>query len=188
MYKKHEIDKCFELAKQTFYVRQQNKQDLNFFLLPYHPVLESVIHPLKILGFHATFCYPHTIGRSLIRNSPFTDTGIVYSIPCGCNKFYIGQSGKSLDKRLSQHKYAIRSDNQQNAINIHNRLCDHPINWSQSRELFKSQGITERNILETVCISFTKHMNINTSHGLYKIDPLVSHIVERQYKLRSVFE
>ena len=118
-FKKHEIDRCLDLAKRTFYNKEKRNIKSNYISLPYHPLLRDIVYPMKLLGFKVAFSYQNTIGKTLIRNSPLCNEGIVYKIPCGCGRFYVGQSGKPLDKKISQQKYNISRNDQRNAINIH---------------------------------------------------------------------
>ena len=142
-----------------------------------------MVHPLKILGISTTFSYPNSIGKILICNSPKANNDIVYRIPCGCEKYYIGQSGKCLQKRISQHKYSVATDQHCNAINCHTRSCNFPIKWSEAEIIYKNRNYIERNLIETACIHHTISNNFNTSTGLFKIDPLFLHIFNKQYKI-----
>ena len=181
----HDIEHCFSMAKKTFYDEKTISERENFIPLPYHPHFDNIVYPLKLLGFKTAFSFPFTIGRSLIQNSPRYEDGVVYRIPCGCNKMYIGQTGKTLEKRISQHKYNIARDDPSSAVNIHTKNCNFPINWKDSCKLFSSSNFTERNIIETACISHTKDTNFNSSFGLYKLDPIVLHIFYHQYRLKQ---
>ena len=102
-----ETDECLSLAKKTFYstckYNHATKYDI---CLPYHPCFESIIYPLKLLGFSLSFSYPATIGNVMIRNSPLYDEGTVYMIPCQCRRFYIGQTSKSLKKRIATQVFS----------------------------------------------------------------------------------
>ena len=98
-FKTHEIEHCFCAARKTFYGEKNTIDCEKFLSLPYHPHFEDVVYPLKLLGFRTAFSFPFTIGRTIIRNSPKHEEGIVYKIPCGCNKIYVGQTGKALGKK-----------------------------------------------------------------------------------------
>ena len=175
-FKTHEIEHCFCAARKTFYGEKNTIDCEKFLSLPYHPHFEDVVYPLKLLGFRTAFSFPFTIGRTIIRNSPKHEEGIVYKIPCGCNKIYVGQTGKTLGKRISQHKYNVARDDPSSAINIHTKNCNIPISWKNASKLFSSSNFTVRNIIEKACISYTKDSNFNSSPGLYRLDPIVLHI------------
>ena len=41
---------------------------------------------------------------------------------------YIGKMGRSLDMRLKEHKYAVRTANMNNGIAAHASKSQHPVN------------------------------------------------------------
>ena len=46
--------------------------------------------------------------------------GVVYEVSCSeCNMKYIGETGRSLQERLKEHKYAVRTANTKNGIVAH---------------------------------------------------------------------
>ena len=42
--------------------------------------------------------------------------GVVYSIPCECGKEYIGETGRTLTQRMSEHKRAVKNGDSNNAL------------------------------------------------------------------------
>ena len=159
----------------------------NSLILPFHPSLEDIVYPLKLLNLNVIFSYCSTIGRTIICNSPKQEEGIVYKIPCECGKFYVGQSGKDIQKRLNQHKYCIRSNAQNSAVNLHVNNCGKAILWNKTEILYREKDTVMRNILESACINFSEHNNFNNSPGMYKLDPLFIHIATQQYKFKERF-
>ena len=89
-------------------------------------------------------------------------------------------------KRVDQHKSQVYNNMSNSTLNIHHGICNNPIQWNRSSILYKSNNYIERNILESACIEFSKEVNINTSQGLYKIDPICLHIISQQYKLADI--
>ena len=131
-FKIQDIDHRLALARKTVYSENRERNNkLEVLSLPYHPNFESIVHPLRLLGFCTTFSYPNTIGKCLICNSPNSNEGVIYKVPCKCGEFYIGQSGKSMEKRIENHKYNIRTNNKSNAICVHSNACNFPIDWQQ---------------------------------------------------------
>ena len=187
-YESKDIDECYKLARKTFYTQTTHSQTFkNCLVIPYHPIFENIAHPLRILNIHQVFSYNNTIDKQLIRNSPKYDEGIVYQIPCTCKQFYIGQTGKKLEKRKKQHQYSIRRNENSNAINVHQRSCNQPILWEESRILLKKNDYLERCLLEIACISISNGNNFNNHAGIFKVDPLFLHIVQKQYKINKDF-
>ena len=112
---------------------------------------------------------------SLIKNSPdFNDnkTCGVYSVPCKvCSKKYIGQTGKSLDERLKQHKYSVRTASNSSALFVHVQEFNHNINWKEAKMLYQSSSLAERLIIESSLIKTCDVMNLHD--GMYKIDNIL---------------
>ena len=186
-FRSDEIDTCLELAKKSYY-RNDKPSPFNLktsLVLPFHPCLENTTYPLKLLNIDVVFSYRNTIGRTIIRNTPKYDAGIVYRVPCECGKHYLGQTCKKLSKRLNQHKEAIRTNSMSNAINKHTYDCDKPISWSNSDILYKCTDFTLRNILESALIQAGREHNFNHSKGIFNIDPLCLHVATQQYKFRK---
>ena len=83
--------------------------------LPYISGLaETVRKNLRPLDIKVVFCPLHTLRHQLVRPKdpvPMDQrTGVVCQIPCSdCPKVYIGQSGRSLKHRLSEHRRALRN-------------------------------------------------------------------------------
>ena len=46
--------------------------------------------------------------------------GVVYEVPCGeCNYVYIGEMGRTLRKRLTEHRVAVKKCDKKNGIAVH---------------------------------------------------------------------
>ena len=113
----------------------------------------------------------------------------IYKIPCSvCNKFYIGQTSKSLFTRLKQHKYAVRIANENNALFVHVRDFNHNINWDSSTEIIFQTDFYKRNILESVLISNSFNNNMNLSFGLYNVDPVIQNFIAKHYNFSKLLD
>ena len=178
------LDSCFESAKKPFYHPKLNV-DRNFsntLVIPYHPNLESCKKLFSNLGINLIFSYKSNIKHILVKNSPLNDNGCVYKIPCSvCNKIYVGQTGRCLDKRINEHKYNIRTGNENSALFIHTRDNDHLISFQNSSKYCNSNCWYSRNIIESILIEKTPTMNL--SPGLFNIDPFASKFILKQYKI-----
>ena len=60
---------------------------------------------------------------------------MVYSLPCDtCPKVYVGQTGRTLDHRLKEHKRALASGNlAQSASAEHAVHESHAIDWKEAK-------------------------------------------------------
>ena len=74
--------------------------------------------------------------------------GVVYQIPCSnCKLNYKGKRGRTLAKMISEHKYAIRSMNLDNALAKHCWNTGHQIDWDEAKVIAKKDHPTKRKIL-----------------------------------------
>ena len=56
--------------------------------------------------------------------------GVVYEVPCkDCPSVYIGETGRTLEKQLSEHKSAVRKNDPKNGIAVHSWTNQHQVNW-----------------------------------------------------------
>ena len=80
---------------------------------------------------------------------------MIYEIPCGdCNDLYIGESGRSMDVRLVEHKRNVRKGEvERSAVAEHVVLTGHRIDWEKARIVDKSSKYWQRRVKEVVYIS-----------------------------------
>ena len=117
------------------------------------------------------FSYPSTIGSALVnvyQNKNDVTAG-VYRIPCkDCDKWYYGQTGRSLQARKKEHMDSVRKAQNNSAIFQHMSTNNHRIGWDQSELIYKSTCEYKRKIIEAALI---KQMdNYNISEGQWKTD------------------
>ena len=116
----------------------------------------------------------------------------VYEVPCGeCNEKYFGESGRGLPTRLVEHKRAYDNHAQNSAIVSHSFNENHPINWNQSKILFKSNDVHIRRLVEGAAINLGNSFKGNKSFvnedpyvNFYIINNFLKHF---DFKISSVF-
>ena len=60
--------------------------------------------------------------------------GTVYEVLCGgCDKVYVGETGRCLKVRLKEHKYAVKTGNMNNGIAAHAWNTQHPVDWDAAK-------------------------------------------------------
>ena len=128
-YPSHVIEKAKYKANQIFYRPPNTEKDTfdNKINIPYLDSIKKITQPLgKSNPF--TFCYPNTIGSSLInvyQKKSNKDVG-VYVIPCNdCDKSYIGFTNKGLPQRIKEHQRSVRYGQQSSAI--FNHISNHKL-------------------------------------------------------------
>ena len=177
------IDTALKKARKTFFgsAGRTTFSLNNIIVLPFYKNFIPLFDFFKCFGITLVFGSGNTIKSTLIKNSPLSKSGCIYKIPCkDCDKFYIGQSGKSIDTRLKQHKYCVRTGNMSNAIFIHINNCNHMIGWKESKEIVFCNNVTKRNIIESSIIKEYSNNLLNISSGLYRLDNwLIKHVVKQ---------
>ena len=64
------------------------------------------------------------------RDEPNNGQGAVYKSKCSdCQASYIGETGRNLNTRLTEHKRATRNGDASNHIAVHHQLTNHNIHW-----------------------------------------------------------
>lgn len=88
--------------------------------------------------------------------------GVVYEIPCTCEKRYLGKTGQLLGNRTGQHRHAIEIGDE-----AHSGLCEHVIQtghkprWSGVRIVYKERNPKKLAILENIAIKKSNGNNLN---------------------------
>ena len=185
------IQICYEKARRIFYrtVVPDSFKLENILVLPFNKNFMKVKNLLKAFNINVVFSFNGTLKSLLIKNSPCNKNCCIYRVDCkDCNKFYVGQTAKSLGVRVNQHKYSVRSAQETNAIFCHLRDENHQIDWVNSSEILFIDDFYARNILESIIIKKTFTENMNLSQGLYNIDPLAEKCIIRFYNLDRKFE
>ena len=86
----------------------------------------------SVLKIKPVFRPVRTIRRTLVRVKnripEEKKTGVVYEVPCkDCDGVYVGETGRTLKKRISEHKQAVRRMDDKNGIAVHVQRMDHRI-------------------------------------------------------------
>ena len=54
------------------------------------------------------------------------EEGVIYEVPCkDCQCVYIGETGRTMEKRLSEHKNAVMKNDTKNGIAVHSWTKQH---------------------------------------------------------------
>ena len=174
-YPKHVLDQALSQAKRTFYSGPRTRPERQPTLcLPFVEELQCLQGPLKKAGADLAFRQTNTLRRNLVRTSPPSERQVgAYAISCSsCPRQYIGETGAGLEKRISQHKYAIRCANDNNAIFVHMRDESHRPDWNTARLLHRSSDVHTRRLVEAATIKTVP--NYNLKPGFVKIDNIMS--------------
>ena len=88
------------------------------------------------------------------------ENSIVYKIPCnGCEKVYIGETGRGIEKRLYEHKADVRKHNTSNSLVLHIEECHNLPKWGDVSIIEKGMNKKMRKALEAAHITINKVTN-----------------------------
>ena len=91
----------------------------------------------------------------------FTETGI-YKIPCkNCDKYYIGETGRSLGLRIKEH--TNMRDVNKSAVANHRFLIGHDMDFQSTKIIHRENSIFKRKIAESLLISDGSVIQENSS-------------------------
>ena len=126
---------------------------------------------IKPLNIRAVFKSNLTIGRCLttVKERPTKDSikGVVYRVPCECGAAYIGETGRNLKLRLSEHKRSVKNKDPNNGLAVHAKLTNHKIMWDNAEVLTNEPNWTKRKVKEALYIKRTdKTLNLDQGYQL----------------------
>ena len=104
---------------------------------------------------HPCCSQPITTLRQLLTNvkdkdEPNDRQGAVYKIKCcDCQATYIGETGRNLNTRLTEHKRATRNGDLNNNIAEHHLQTNHRIDWDSAECVIYSTDYYQRLTLES---------------------------------------
>ena len=125
-------------------------------VIPYvRHVSESIRWILTPLEIRTCFRPHRTLRQTLVNvkdRIPLQQgAGVVYRIPCGtCSGVYVGQTCRTLDHRLKEHKRALTSGNlAQSAVAEHAAHESHVIDWKEAKVVGTHPRYHQRCALES---------------------------------------
>ena len=98
---------------------------------------------------------------------------------------YVGETGRDLKTRTREHKYDIKTANENNAMFVHTRDFDHPIDFEKAKIVYPTNSIRRRHIIESALIDKHKSNNqcVNLNRGFSPNNPLVSKYIRQTIEL-----
>ena len=94
-----------------------------------------------------------------------------------CDSKYIGETGRNLQKRLMEHKAAVRKGDRKNGIAVHLQDHDHRVDWGAARVIGQEPHYWRRRVLEALHISKSGKTS-NLDCGL-TLDPIWAPFMSR---------
>jgi hypothetical protein len=150
------------------------------FFAPFHP---SANHLFKVLrnkfNIDPIFTSTPSLGTHLFKRRPPTPPmnkpGAIYAIPCECDLFYIGETGRTAAIRTAEEKAACAKVDRTNklstnttndlGITTHHKETGHSFLFSNTRVLAYETTWHQRKLLEGLFIESNKDKLVNLKSG-----------------------
>ena len=113
----------------------------------------------------------HTFPSPKDKPSDLQTSSVVYDIPCrDCKAHYIGQTGRRLSQRITEHKKAVQTaDFNTSALAEHAWTHQHHIDWDNAGILTRSSDYISRIVHESVHIRTTSD-TLNRDDGALPVE------------------
>ena len=184
------IDSAHKKARKIYYSndnsRQWNEEGKKVVKLPFNKNLKEITKNLEVDEHKFVFHFSNTIRKNLcknkLENQNIEEKPGVYVIKCqDCNLSYVGETGRQLSKRLSEHKNAVRNYDEKSAIAKHCWSLDHRMNFKDSKIVYTNSNIIQRRAVEGVIINSIPTIPGNKSFN--SIDKLNAREIIRECNL-----
>ena len=107
----------------------------------------------------------------------------VYRIPCQCGKVYIGETGRTIETRIKEHRRCIRLFHpEKSALADHSLSEDHVISFHDAQVLSKAHLFWDRLLKEAIEIRL-EAKNLNRDSGFHiskQWRPLIQKLTEKR--------
>ena len=180
------------MKRKAIKIRNKNKtkkanKDVRYISIPNSKAAETVAKELETTGVKVALTSGKKLGDMLSKKRVPDHRGmsVVYKIPCGaCDKCYVGETGRGLGKRLTEHKRDLRNDHDYSACVSHAHATHHLPNWDGASILASCKNKANRKATEAAYIATND--TINTRVGFIKWAKPAALFSIRNIGLRSV--
>ena len=161
----------------------------NSIILPYTPTLEKLKPALKACNKNLIFKYHNKLGKKLCNNK-LTNKKLefgVYKVDCkNCPKFNIGETGRSLNTRMNEHKNDVKNNKASSGIAQHVNLTNHEFDFDNVSLITPNSNISKRHVIESSLIIKNKSNCVNLNNGFVVLDNFASNLVCNYLNLNDV--
>jgi len=109
---------------------------------------------------------------------PSSRTNVVYRIDClDCEASYVGQTKRTLNTRVGEHRSHVRRNSTQNSVITDHRLnFRHEFDWDNAKILDEEMNYNKRLISEMIFIKKQKH-GLNAQMDTTLLDPIYNDLL-----------
>ena len=114
-------------------------------------IVSRILRPDNIHVLHKPIStLRHILTNVKDKEQPHDRQGAVYKINCAdCQATYIGETGRKLNMRFTEHKLSTKNGDKTNDIAGHHRQTKHNIDWGSAECLTYSTSYIQRITLES---------------------------------------
>ena len=138
---------------------REGQEPLTTAIIPYNQgVSEQIKRVLRQYNIRTAFKSGTSLGNMLSKVKdpllPEDRSGVIYKLGCLCGDFYIGQTGRSVNTRIKEHKVACRlAKLEKSAVTEHAWQDGHVIEWDQAEIVDAAKSTWERLVKEAIHIT-----------------------------------
>ena len=108
---------------------------------------------------------PWSPGPHKAASTSTEEKGVVYRVSCAdCDCVYIGETGRTLEKKLSEHRWAVKRNDLKNGIAVHTWKTQHKVDWEAATVKQVETNYTQWKITEAIHIKKQK-VTSNLDYG-----------------------
>ena len=159
---------------------REKQEPLATLTLPYHTRMLKLKPRLSEMGVRLAFTSNSSLHRQL-RRKPTREQprGSVYAVNCSaCPKVYIGQTGKYVEERMSEHS-RDPYETTGGAVHRHNAIPGHVMDLMNPTQLYHSDCYSTRVTVEAALIHMAPTVQYNTASSSNNSNDLVAPIICR---------
>ena len=186
------LSKALYKARRTYFKPDNNeKRQFDFkntVIVPYTPHLEQLRPTLKSVNSNVIFKYNEKLANKLCKNRLGTppDNKGVYVINCAkCDKSYIGETGRDLKTRISEHKGDIKKNAKGSGIAKHVHDTGHNFDFNNAQVIFPCTNVHKRHIVEASLIDYFGCYACNLNNGFVELDKSIRHYVRKSIRFKN---
>lgn len=173
-----------KLLLNKLYVKIEEKVDKKYCYLNFKKHVSHKIQSKLInLGLTPITCNKMNLGSLIVNNKDkqnILEKNGVYEIKCAnCDAIYIGQTGRSLNKRIMEHKKSIQNNKNVTGFSIHCIENNHCIDPNYAKLLhFEPKG-NRLNYLEILEIQKARRQGkyVTNEQIEFKVFPLIKSVI-----------
>ena len=175
-YPRDVLNKALVKAKSTHFrpkTRSRDIDDVKYLSVPFLPSLNCINNHRLARSYNTklVFRYSNRIRSNLVHNSSIKKSCGVYKIPCNdCDKFYLGETSRSFDVRLKEHKRAIQYFDNTNALAQHCMTSGHSIDFNGFEVVSYCNDFRIRRVVESSFIKVNQSNVLNMNSGFHQPD------------------